>query len=158
LSSCYTSTSTPTLLGMTEPSWQELLRLRLVERNNKESAFAPIIEQCKIFAICRASCLFKEAVSSRSQTCSADETLEGTERILAECRRNSEIRRYFSSVGTRVSVFKFTTVVSRYSSITIAMQFAQPISRLWKRKSRPYAMSLLIFTRLRGRTLNVFYL
>ena len=27
-------------------SWQELLRLRLVERNSKESAFASIIEQC----------------------------------------------------------------------------------------------------------------
>lgn len=31
---------------MAEPSWQELLRLRLAERNAKESAFAPIIEQC----------------------------------------------------------------------------------------------------------------
>ena len=32
---------------MAEPSWQELLRLRLAERNHNESAFAPIIEQCK---------------------------------------------------------------------------------------------------------------
>ena len=31
---------------MAEPPWQELLRLRLAERNAKESAFAPIIEQC----------------------------------------------------------------------------------------------------------------
>jgi hypothetical protein len=31
---------------MAEPVWQELLRLRLAERNAKESAFAPIIEQC----------------------------------------------------------------------------------------------------------------
>lgn len=29
-----------------EPAWQELLRLRLVERNSKESAYAHIIEQC----------------------------------------------------------------------------------------------------------------
>ncbi|KAH9486730.1 Protein tipD [Psilocybe cubensis] len=35
---------------MTEPSWQELLRLRLVERNNTESAFAPIIEQYRRLA------------------------------------------------------------------------------------------------------------
>ncbi len=32
---------------MAEPSWQELLRLRLAERNSSESAFAPIIEQCE---------------------------------------------------------------------------------------------------------------
>ena len=31
---------------MGEPSWQEMLRLRLVERNAKESAYSPIIEQC----------------------------------------------------------------------------------------------------------------
>lgn len=31
---------------MGEPSWQETLRLRLVERNAKESAYSPIIEQC----------------------------------------------------------------------------------------------------------------
>jgi len=33
---------------MAEPSWQELLRLRLAERNNADSAFAPIIEQCEL--------------------------------------------------------------------------------------------------------------
>lgn len=31
---------------MGEPSWQETLRLRLVERNARESSYAPIIEQC----------------------------------------------------------------------------------------------------------------
>jgi autophagy-related protein 16 len=31
---------------MAEPVWQELLRLRLAERNAKESAFSPVIEQC----------------------------------------------------------------------------------------------------------------
>lgn len=35
---------------MAEPSWQELLRLRLAERNAKESSFAPIIEQCMFFS------------------------------------------------------------------------------------------------------------
>ena len=33
---------------MAEPSWQEQLRLRLAERNNRESAFSSIIEQCKL--------------------------------------------------------------------------------------------------------------
>ncbi|KJA26134.1 hypothetical protein HYPSUDRAFT_124490, partial [Hypholoma sublateritium FD-334 SS-4] len=35
---------------MAEPSWQELLRLRLAERNSSESAFAPIIEQYRRLA------------------------------------------------------------------------------------------------------------
>ncbi|KZT21685.1 ATG16-domain-containing protein [Neolentinus lepideus HHB14362 ss-1] len=35
---------------MAEPAWQELLRLRLVERNSKESAFASIIEQYRRLA------------------------------------------------------------------------------------------------------------
>ncbi|EPQ60907.1 ATG16-domain-containing protein [Gloeophyllum trabeum ATCC 11539] len=35
---------------MAEPAWQELLRLRLVERNAKESAFASIIEQYRRLA------------------------------------------------------------------------------------------------------------
>lgn len=32
--------------SMGEPSWQETLRIRLVERNARESAYSPIIEQC----------------------------------------------------------------------------------------------------------------
>ncbi|KAK7694465.1 hypothetical protein QCA50_001651 [Cerrena zonata] len=35
---------------MGEPSWQETLRLRLVERNARESAYAPIIEQYRRLA------------------------------------------------------------------------------------------------------------
>ncbi|KAJ3558077.1 hypothetical protein NM688_g1132 [Phlebia brevispora] len=35
---------------MAEPAWQENLRLRLVERNAKESAYAPIIEQYRRLA------------------------------------------------------------------------------------------------------------
>ncbi|KAF8807603.1 ATG16-domain-containing protein [Phlegmacium glaucopus] len=35
---------------MAEPSWQEQLRLRLAERNNRESAFSPIIEQYRRLA------------------------------------------------------------------------------------------------------------
>ena len=31
---------------MAEPLWQETLRIRLVERNARESAYSPIIEQC----------------------------------------------------------------------------------------------------------------
>ncbi|KAI0048400.1 ATG16-domain-containing protein [Auriscalpium vulgare] len=35
---------------MAEPAWQELLRLRLTERNSKESSFAPIIDQYRRLA------------------------------------------------------------------------------------------------------------
>ncbi|KAJ7597261.1 ATG16-domain-containing protein [Mycena floridula] len=35
---------------MAEPLWQELLRLRLTERNAKESAFSPVIEQYRRLA------------------------------------------------------------------------------------------------------------
>ncbi|KAF9015374.1 ATG16-domain-containing protein [Cyathus striatus] len=35
---------------MAAPPWQELLRIRLVERNAKESAFAPVIEQYRRLA------------------------------------------------------------------------------------------------------------
>jgi len=35
---------------MAEPAWQELLRLRLAERNARESAFSPIIEQYRKLA------------------------------------------------------------------------------------------------------------
>ncbi|KAI0762816.1 ATG16-domain-containing protein [Fomes fomentarius] len=35
---------------MAEPTWQETLRLRLVERNARESAYAPIIEQYRRLA------------------------------------------------------------------------------------------------------------
>jgi autophagy-related protein 16 len=31
---------------MAEPSWQEVLRVRLAERNEREATFAPFIEQC----------------------------------------------------------------------------------------------------------------
>src|SRR5712671_3080825 len=41
---------------MAEPVWQELLRLRLADRNAKESAFAPVIEQCT--RTLSFSCLF----------------------------------------------------------------------------------------------------
>ncbi len=31
---------------MAEPSWQELLRLRLINRDAQESSFSSVIEQC----------------------------------------------------------------------------------------------------------------
>jgi len=47
---------------MADPSWQEVLRLRLIERNNKEAAYAPIIEQYRRLA--QQAKLLKERNSS----------------------------------------------------------------------------------------------
>ena len=33
---------------MADPSWQEQLRLRLLERNARESSYASVIEQCTV--------------------------------------------------------------------------------------------------------------
>lgn len=33
---------------MADPSWQEQLRLRLLERNARESSYASVIEQCAV--------------------------------------------------------------------------------------------------------------
>lgn len=68
---------------MAEPSWQETLRLRLAERNARESAFAPIIEQCKYrFCLLLPTML----ISKRPQTCPADQTSKGEECIFATRR------------------------------------------------------------------------
>lgn len=37
-------------VAMAEPSWQELLRLRLIERDATESSFSSVIEQCPSFS------------------------------------------------------------------------------------------------------------
>lgn len=59
---------------MAEPSWQETLRLRLVERDAKDGAYAGIIEQCKL--PCQNA--HQVLTISRSQIGSADEIAEGT--------------------------------------------------------------------------------
>ena len=33
---------------MADPSWQDQLRLRLLERNARESSYASVIEQCTV--------------------------------------------------------------------------------------------------------------
>ncbi len=76
---------------MAEPVWQELLRLRLAERNAKESAFSPVIEQCTCMP-----CLFPFSCISidwlpdtqRSSACTTNKTLEGEECFTATCSGN----------------------------------------------------------------------
>jgi autophagy-related protein 16-1 len=72
---------------MAEPSWQELLRLRLVERNAKENAFAPIIEQCMLIFYSR---------SPISDTEYKDRRLAQQTKLLKE--RNASLLRAVGSV------------------------------------------------------------
>ena len=80
---------------MAEPSWQETLRLRLAERNARESAFASIIEQCQY---CLCLLLAIVLISQRPQTCPADQTSEGEECILTTRRglREGKSKQFYS--------------------------------------------------------------
>ena len=51
---CISPFHTPQSPRMAEPAWQETLRLRLVERNARESTYAPIIEQCTCMFVASA--------------------------------------------------------------------------------------------------------
>jgi len=73
---------------MAEPAWQETLRLRLVERNANESAYASIIEQC-------TSHLSALAIA-QSHPSAADRRLAQQTKLLKE--RNASLLRAVSSV------------------------------------------------------------
>jgi hypothetical protein len=85
---------------MAEPAWQELLRLRLVERNAKESAFSPVIEQCAcmgpthrpplpFFPLYSSMVL---PISARSSACTTNEAFEGEKRLAATRSRNRQAK------------------------------------------------------------------
>ena len=78
---------------MAEPVWQELLRLRLAERNAKESAFSPVIEQCTSMPCLFSFSLFKHRFLSdtpRSSACTTDKALEGEKCLIATCSGNCQ--------------------------------------------------------------------
>lgn len=78
---------------MGEPSWQELLRLRLVERNSKESSFAPIIEQCTFSTFgCQIDMLI---------VCPSDRRLAQQTKLLKE--RNASLLKAVGSVRANPS-------------------------------------------------------
>lgn len=72
---------------MAEPLWQELLRVRLTERNAKESAYSPIIEQCTWLVMHASYRLMNESVR-RSKASSTDQATEGEECLVTQsCRK-----------------------------------------------------------------------
>ncbi|KAF7789884.1 hypothetical protein EIP86_000832 [Pleurotus ostreatoroseus] len=117
---------------MAEPAWQEALRLRLVERNARESAYSPIIEQCayKFLASDQLDSGFyispdlAPRMLKRSQIGTTDEAAEGTKCVATSshgngasqskqlhcirsgnCRRNSNPVRaaYITSLESQIS-------------------------------------------------------
>ena len=77
---------------MAEPVWQELLRLRLAERNAKESAFAPVIEQCT----CTLFCLVLPIEIAHSSRYLQDRRLAQQTKLLKE--RNASLLRAVATV------------------------------------------------------------
>ncbi len=66
---------TPTMSGP-PPSWQEVLRQRLVARNTRDASYATIIEQCK-----HHNPFSSRSPSPRQAACTADKGPQRTKRI-----------------------------------------------------------------------------
>jgi autophagy-related protein 16 len=95
---------------MAEPSWQELLRLRLVERNNSESAFAPIIEQCMPI-----SC----HISSLAHRRHPDRRLAQQTKLLKE--RNATLLRAVGSVKVNPSTAGSSDELVKFLKLTVCV-------------------------------------
>ncbi|KAF8912871.1 ATG16-domain-containing protein [Gymnopilus junonius] len=83
---------------MAEPSWQELLRLRLAERNNNESAFAPVIEQYRRLA--QQTKLLKERNATLLR---AVGSVKGSPGLSSAGEDNPVRAAYLSSLETQIS-------------------------------------------------------
>jgi autophagy-related protein 16 len=83
---------------MAEASWQETLRLRLVERNNRESAFAPIIEQYRRLAL--QTKLLKER---NAQLLGAAAAIKGAGNLSGSGEDNPVRAAYTTSLETQIS-------------------------------------------------------
>ncbi|KIM48004.1 hypothetical protein M413DRAFT_439700 [Hebeloma cylindrosporum] len=84
---------------MAEPSWQELLRLRLAERNSAESAFAPIIEQYRRLA--QQTKLLKERNATLLR---AVGSVKGNPSTVGSSDDNNPVRAaYLASLETQIS-------------------------------------------------------
>ncbi|CAA7266637.1 unnamed protein product [Cyclocybe aegerita] len=83
---------------MAEPSWQETLRLRLAERNNRESAFAPIIEQYRRLA--QQTKLLKERNATLLR---AVGSVKGSSTITGSGEDNPVRAAYVASLETQIS-------------------------------------------------------
>jgi autophagy-related protein 16 len=154
---------------MAEPAWQELLRLRLAERNSKESAFAPVIEQCMCTHVFLYSPLLFRLHSSIALPIPQDRRLAQQTKLLKE--RNASLLRAVATVkqnpssstvfvpGTSEECVLTTTMFSTVTMlryIPAGTLSVRPISLLSSRKSLRCAMNWLRCTRLRVRMHSAF--
>jgi hypothetical protein len=139
-------------ISMAEASWQETLRLRLVERNNRECAFAPIIEQCT--SLSYPGCILSD-FWTRPETGFADKIVEGTE--CTTLRGRSCNKRSGKSLRFRRRVRIVNSIVGSLAHQFTVTQFVLLIPRRSKPRFHLYATSLPICTKLRGRTLSDSY-
>jgi autophagy-related protein 16-1 len=117
---------------MAEPAWQELLRLRLAERNAKESAFAPVIEQCTcVHAFVCSSLLFR-LYSSIALSIPQDRRLAQQTKLLKE--RNASLLRAVATVKQNPSsstVFvpgtneEYVLIITIFSTVAMLMYTPQ---------------------------------
>ncbi|KAF7319958.1 Autophagy protein 16 [Mycena kentingensis (nom. inval.)] len=89
---------------MAEPQWQEVLRIRLTERNSRESAFAPIIEQYRKLA--QQTKLLKERNASLLRavgTVRSGPSTPGTSGAPAPSEDNPVRAAYMASLESQIS-------------------------------------------------------
>src|SRR6266850_2759529 len=146
---------------MAEPAWQELLRLRLAERNAKESAFAPVIEQCMCIHVFVYSLENFRLYSSIALPIPQDRRLAQQTKLLRE--RNASLLRAVATVkknpssstvfvpGTNEECVLITSTVTMLMYTPAETLSVRPISLLSSRKYLRCAMNWLRCTRLRDR-------
>lgn len=103
---------------MAEPSWQEVLRLRLAERNEREAVFAPFIEQCMSFyRPFLGSYMLIQLDGKRSKACSANKALERTKCFaIAGCELGQNESQRLDCVGDKRG--RRVRCCSQFNSIT----------------------------------------
>ncbi|KAF9036436.1 ATG16-domain-containing protein [Hymenopellis radicata] len=103
---------------MAEPAWQEILRLRLTERNARESSFSPIIEQYR--RLSQQTKFFKER---NTQFLRAAQTVRGTNPssstvfVAGTGEENPVLSAYTSSLESQISSLR-DEIASAYKSQT----------------------------------------
>ncbi|KAF8922345.1 ATG16-domain-containing protein [Mucidula mucida] len=103
---------------MAEPAWQEILRLRLTERNARESSFSPIIEQYRRLA--QQTKFFKER---NTQFLRAAQTVRGTNPssstvfVAGTGEENPVLSAYTASLESQISSLR-DEIASAYKSQT----------------------------------------
>lgn len=141
---------------MAEPSWQELLRLRLIERDAAESSFSSVIEQCLSSPLFRPPIL----MFSRSPSRPTDKVAQGTQCHPPQSSRLRKVRpRLLRSLrasfvgGVRLSSHHPHSPIHPLPEILSGL----PTSPLWNRRYPPCAMNLRPSTKPKAKMHNAYW-